>query len=72
MKDNKITYTHETNTLHCQDGELHIEYDDNNWVVFNVEHLFKDLGFIVDQVVKENKKMQEMHLSLIKDTLKEL
>jgi hypothetical protein len=72
MKDNKITYIHETNTLHCQDGELHIEYDDNNWVVFNVEHLFKDLGFIVDQVVKENKKMQEMHLSLIKDTLKEL
>ena len=72
MKDNKITYIHETNTLHCQDGELHIEYDDNNWVVFNVEHLFKDLGFIVDKVVKENKKMQEMHLSLIKDTLKEL
>ena len=58
--------------MHCQYGELHIEYDDNNWVVFNVEHLFKDLGFIVDQVVKENKKMQEMHLSLIKDTLKEL
>ena len=72
MKDNKITYIHETNTLHCQDGELHIEYDDNNWVVFNVEHLFKDLGFIVDQVVKENKKMQDMHLSLIKDSLKEL
>ena len=72
MKETKTTYIHETNTLHYQDGELHIEYDDNNWVVFNVEHLFKDLGFIVDQVVKENKKMQEMHLSLIKDTLKEL
>jgi len=72
MKESKTTYIHETNTLHCQDGELHIEYGDNNWVVFNVEHLFKDLGFIVDQVVKENKKMQEMHLSLIKDTLKEL
>jgi len=72
MTKNKTTYIHETSTLHCQDGELHIEYGDNNWVVFNVEHLFKDLGFIVDQVVKENKKMQDMHLSLIKDTLKEL
>ena len=27
----------------------------DNWVVFNVEHLFKDLGFIVDQVVKKIK-----------------
>ena len=72
MKESKTTYIHETNTLHCQDGELHIEYGDNNWVVFNVEHLFKDLGFIVDQVVKENKKMQEMYLDLIKDELKEL
>ena len=72
MTKNKTTYIHETNTLHCHDGELHIQYGKDNWVVFNVEHLFKDLGFIVDQVVKENKKMQEMHLSLIKDTLKEL
>ena len=72
MKGNKTTYIHETTALHCQDGELHIEYGNNNWVVFNVECLYKDLGFIVDQVVKENKKMQDMHLSLIKDTLKEL
>ena len=63
MTKNKTTYIHESNTLHCHDGELHIQYGDNNWVVFNVEHLFKDLGFIVDQVVKENKKMQDMHLS---------
>ena len=72
MKKNKTTYIHETNHLYCQDGELHIGYGKDNWVVFNVEQLFKDLGFIVDQVVKENKKMQDMHLSLIKDTLKEL
>ena len=72
MTKNKTTYIHETNTLHCHDGELHIQYGKDNWVVFNVEHLFKDLGFIVDQVVKENKKMQDMHLSLIKDSLKEL
>ena len=72
MKGNKTTYIHEATILHCQDGELHIEYGDNNLVVFNVESLYKDLGFIVDQVIKENKRMQEMHLSLIKDTLKEL
>ena len=72
MTKNKTTYIHESNTLHCHDGELHIQYGKDNWVVFNVEHLFKDLGFIVDQVVKENKKMQDMHLSLIKDSLKEL
>jgi len=72
MTKNKTTYIHESNTLHCHDGELHIGYGKDNWVVFNVEHLFKDLGFIVDQVVKENKKMQDMHLSLIKDSLKEL
>jgi len=72
MEKNKTTYIHETEHLYCQDGELHIGYGKGNWVVFNVEHLFKDLGFIVDQVVKENKKMQDMHLSSIKDSLKEL
>jgi hypothetical protein len=72
MKKSKTTYIHETEHLYCQDGELHIGYGKDNWVVFNVEQLFKDLGFIVDQVVKENKKMQDMHLSSIKDSLKEL
>ena len=72
MTDSKTTYIHETEHLYCSDGEFHIGYGKDNWVVFNVEHLFKDLGFIVDQVVKENKKMQEMYLDLIKDELKEL
>jgi tRNA threonylcarbamoyladenosine modification (KEOPS) complex Cgi121 subunit len=72
MKESKITYIHETNTLHCREGELHIEYGDNNWVVFNVENLFKDLGFIISEVIRENKKQQRMYISLIKEQLQEL
>lgn len=71
----KHTYIHETNHLYCSDGELHIGYgdfDNERWLVINVESLFKDLPFIVKQVVEENKKMQDMHLEMIKATLKEI
>ena len=43
-----------------------------NVVVFNVEQLFKDLPFMVNQVVKEQAKMQDWHLSRLKDELKEI
>ncbi len=71
----KHTYIHETNHLYCSDGELHIGYgdfDNERWLVINVESFFKDLPFIVKQVVEENKKMQDMHLEMIKGTLKEI
>ena len=72
MSKEKITYIHETNHLYCQDGELHIGYGKDNWVVFNTDQLYKDLPFIINQVVKENKKMQEMYLKSIKESLEEL
>ena len=37
-----------------------------------VEQLFKDLPFIINQVCKEQKKMQEMHLEMIKEAQTEL
>jgi hypothetical protein len=51
---------------------MHIGYGDDNWVVYNIDQLIKDLPFIINQVVKENKKMQDMYLSLIKERLEEL
>ncbi len=71
----KHTYIHETHNLYCSDGEMHFGYgdvDNEKWLVYNVDSLFKDLPFIITQVVKENKKMQEMYLDLIKESLKEL
>lgn len=72
MTDSKHTYIHETNHLYCSDGEMHIGYGDDNWVVYNTDQLIKDLPFIINQVIKENKKMQDMYLDLIKEELKEL
>ena len=72
MTDSKHTYIHETNHLYCSDGEMYIGYGDDNWVVYNTDQLIKDLPFIINQVIKENKKMQEMYLDLIKEELKEL
>ena len=72
---NQFTYIHETHHLYCSDGEMHIGYgdsDDSKWVVYNTDQLFKDLPFIINQVVKENAKMQEWYLDKIKDELKEL
>ena len=66
------TYIHETHTLQCSDGEMHIGYGDDQWLVYNTDQLFKDLPFIINQVVKENAKMQKMYLDLIKTELEEL
>jgi len=71
----KHHYVHDTHSLHCSDGELYMYHsgfkDEEKCLVINVEQLFKDLPFIVDQVVKENAKMQEMYLNNLKKTLKD-
>ena len=75
IKKNQVTYIHETTHLQCSDGEMHIQYGDyenDNWIVYNTDQLFKDLPFIINQVVKENKKMQDYYLENIKKEIKEL
>jgi len=72
---NQSTYIHETCHLHCSDGEMHIQYGDyenENWIVYNTDQLFKDLPFIINQVIKENKKMQSYYLNNIVTELKEI
>tara|TARA_B110000259_G_scaffold188091_1_gene244900 strand:+ start:3979 stop:4260 length:282 start_codon:yes stop_codon:yes gene_type:complete len=69
------TYIHETHSLHCSDGEMyfyHGDIDNEKVLVYNTDQLFKDLPFIINQVCKENKKMQDWYLGKIKDELKEL
>jgi len=74
-KSNSHVYVHETHTLHCSDGEMYMQYGDINedkTIVFNVTSLFKDLPFIINQVVKENNKMQSYYLGKIKKELLDL
>ena len=66
------TYIGETQGLYCDDGELHIDYDNNKRLVMDVNQLFMDLPFIISQVCKEQKKMQEMHLEMIKEAQTEI
>ena len=71
-KSQKNTYVGETNQLHCCDGELYIYYGDTNnerCLVMDAQQLFKDLPFIIDQVTKENQKMQDMYMDNIKDAI---
>jgi hypothetical protein len=69
---NNITYIHETHHLYCQDGELNIGYGDDKWLVINVEQLYKDLPFIIQETIRENNKMQKMYLDNIKQELEKL
>ena len=69
-KFGKTTYIPETSNLYCSDGEMHIGYGDDKWLIYNTDQLFKDLPFIINQVVKENDKMQKMYLDNIKTELK--
>jgi len=66
------TYIYETDTLWCSDGELYIGYNDDKTLVMNVDQLFRDLPSIISMVTKEQKKMQKMHLKMIKETLTEI
>ena len=38
----------------------------------DAQQLFKDIPFIIDQVTKENQKMQDMYMDNIKDAIKVL
>ena len=69
------TYVGETTSLHCSDGELYISYDSwgqESCLVMEVNQLYRDLPFIISQVCKEQKKMQKMHLKLIKEAQTEI
>ena len=76
LKESKQhTYIHETNHLYCDSGEMYFGFGDldkERWLVYNTDQLFKDLPFIINQVVKENKKMQDYYLNKIKEELKEM
>ena len=67
-KDNH-TYIGETQGLCCDDGELYIDYDNDKRLVMDVNQLFRDLPSIISMVTKEQKKMQEMYLEMIKEAL---
>jgi hypothetical protein len=69
------TYVYETHHLHCINGELHIGYgdvDNLKRLVINVDQLYRDLPSIISMVCKEQKKMQEMHLEMIKEAQTEI
>ena len=69
------TYIHETHTLYCSDGELCIEYGDisnPSTLVINCEQLYKDLPFIISQVIKEQDKTHKMHKDAIKQSLRDI
>ena len=67
------TYVGETQTLYCNDGELYVYYDnEEKTLVMDIDQLYKDLPFIINQVCKEQKKMQQMHLKLIKEAQTEI
>jgi len=71
----KHTYVTETTGLHCSNGELYIDYNifgEERCLVIDINSLYPDLPFIIDQVVKQQKKDQRNILDNIKETLKDL
>jgi hypothetical protein len=58
--------------MHCNNGELDIDYEEDKRLVWNTDDLFKDLASIIYMVTKENTKMQKMYLDLIKESLNEI
>ena len=71
----KNTYVTDTTGLHCSDGELYIDYNicgEVRHLVIDINVLYPDLPFIIDQVCKNQKKDQRDILDNIKETLKDI
>ena len=71
----KHTYVSDTTGLCCSNGELYIDYNicgEERHLVIDINSLYPDLPFIIDQVVKQQKKDQRDILDNIKETLKDL
>ena len=68
------TYVGNTTDLYVVSGELYINYGDNGekTLVMCTQQLFKDLPFIINQVIKDNAKLQKMYLNNIVTELKEI
>ena len=68
------TYVGVTTDLYVNGGELYINYGENGekTLVMCTEQLFKDLPFIINQVIKDNVKLQKMYLNNIVTELKEI
>ena len=68
------TYVGNTTDLYVVSGELYINYGDNGekTLVMCTQQLFKDLPFIINQVIKDNAKLQKMHINNIVTELKEI
>lgn len=67
----KKTYINNTQSMYCSDGEFIAEHS-NGTLIWDAQSLFEDLPFIVTQVTNEAAKTAEMHLEMLKDSLKEL
>lgn len=71
----KHTYVTDTTGLHCSNGELYIDYNicgEQRHLVIDVNALYPDLPFIIDQVCKQQRKDQRNILDNIKETLKDI
>jgi len=72
MESKRHTYVGQTHGLYASDGELTIEYGDNQFLVMAADQLFQDLPGIVNLCLAEQSKMQEETLQRIKNELGEL
>jgi hypothetical protein len=65
----KYTYIHETETIWSENGEIHLQTE-NDTIVFNASTLINDLDVITKLVFDEVKKEQKNIKKRIKQTLK--
>ena len=68
----KAKYIYDIHSLSANDGELYLWYGDDDFVVFDCEQLYKDLGHIIRLVAEQNKEMQRYHKEQIMKTVTKL
>lgn len=68
----KGKYIYDIHSLSANDGELYLWYGDDDFVVFDCEQLYKDLGHIIRLVAEQNKEMQRYHKEQIMKTVTKL
>jgi len=68
-----FTYVDATDTLHAQDGAIHLGYNNGeSFVVWDVQSLFEDLPTIIQLVREQQEKATQKNLSAIDNELNKL
>ena len=71
-KENKTIYAHEIITIWSEKGEVMLETDNGDIIIFNGESLLNDIPHLMTFALRERRNMEKITLELIESGLNDI